>query len=60
MLDIFVQNTKQIVLALPIFIKGANLKLRFIEISNKLQNQLVILLLKMSNADNEICGLDMS
>ena len=60
MSDIFMQGTEQMVLALPVFIKRGYLKLQFVEVGDKLRNQLVIPLLKMFDVNDEICGPDMS
>ena len=60
MSNVFVQGIEQIVSALPVFVGGSYLKLQFVEISNELRNRLAILLLKTSNVDNKICGLNVS
>ena len=60
MSNVFVQGTEQMVLALPVFVKGGHLELQFVKIGNKLRNQLVILLLETSDAYNKICSLDVS
>ena len=60
MSNVFMHSTEQIVLALSVFVKGRHLELQFIKIGDKLRNQLAVPLLKIFNAYNKICSLDVS